>query len=56
MGEIWRLLSLAKPEKKTLTIAGGLLLVSSAVTMSVPFTFGRIIVGRRLWLEPFECC
>lgn len=38
-----RLVRLMYPEKRTLTIAGGLLLVSSAVTMSVPFTFGRII-------------
>lgn len=35
--------TLAKPEKKTLGIAFGLLTVSSAVSLSVPFTLGRII-------------
>lgn len=34
---------LAVPEKKTLGIALGLLTISSAVSLSVPFTLGRII-------------
>ena len=41
--EIVRLLSLAKPHSKLLFSAIGLLFISSAVTMSVPFTMGRII-------------
>ncbi|XP_023932001.1 ATP-binding cassette sub-family B member 10, mitochondrial-like isoform X2 [Lingula anatina] len=41
--EIKRLLSLAKPEKWRLAGAIGLLLVSSAVTMSIPFCIGRVI-------------
>ncbi|KDR75617.1 hypothetical protein GALMADRAFT_248139 [Galerina marginata CBS 339.88] len=38
-----KILSLAKPERKPLGIAMGLLLVSSAVSMSVPFTIGKLI-------------
>ncbi|KAF9560984.1 hypothetical protein CPC08DRAFT_707705 [Agrocybe pediades] len=38
-----KIVALAKPESKPLTIAIGLLLVSSAVSMSVPFTIGRLI-------------
>ncbi|PPQ64552.1 hypothetical protein CVT24_008454 [Panaeolus cyanescens] len=38
-----KILALAKPEKKPLLIAIGLLLVSSAVSMSVPFTIGKLI-------------
>ncbi|XP_060068390.1 ATP-binding cassette sub-family B member 10, mitochondrial-like [Ylistrum balloti] len=41
--EIWRLLSLAKPEKWRLAAALALLMVSSAVTMSVPFCIGKVI-------------
>ena len=37
------ILALAKPERKPLGIAIGLLLVSSAVSMSVPFTIGKLI-------------
>ncbi|KAG8777587.1 ATP-binding cassette permease mdl1 [Ceratobasidium sp. 428] len=40
---IRQLFSLAKPEKKTLLTAFGLLLISSSVTMSVPLTFGKLI-------------
>ncbi|KAF8693882.1 ABC transporter, partial [Rhizoctonia solani] len=38
-----QLFSLAKPEKRTLFTAFGLLLISSSVTMSVPLTFGKLI-------------
>ncbi|CAO3638554.1 unnamed protein product [Cunninghamella blakesleeana] len=38
-----RLISLAKPEAKSITGAIGLLLISSAITMSVPFSMGKII-------------
>ncbi|XP_069117773.1 ATP-binding cassette sub-family B member 10, mitochondrial-like [Argopecten irradians] len=41
--ELRRLLSLAKPEKWRLAAALGLLVVSSAVTMSVPFCIGKVI-------------
>ena len=37
------IVSLAKPEKKPLTMAVGLLLVSSSVSMSIPFTIGKLI-------------
>ena len=38
-----KIISLAKPERKPLLIAVGLLFVSSAVSMSVPFTIGKLI-------------
>ncbi|KAI8073212.1 ATP-binding cassette sub-family B member 10, mitochondrial [Gongronella butleri] len=38
-----RLFRLAKPEAKSITAAIGLLLISSGITMSVPFSMGRII-------------
>ncbi|TEB37668.1 hypothetical protein FA13DRAFT_1761915 [Coprinellus micaceus] len=38
-----KIISLARPEKKPLLIAVGLLFVSSAVSMSVPFTVGKLI-------------
>jgi len=41
--EIYRLLALAKPEKYRLLGAIGLLLISSGVTMAVPFALGKII-------------
>ncbi|TFY79601.1 hypothetical protein EWM64_g4409 [Hericium alpestre] len=37
------LLSLARPEKRTLSLAVVFLLVSSAVSLSIPFTVGRLI-------------
>ncbi|QRV97861.1 ABC transporter transmembrane region [Ceratobasidium sp. AG-Ba] len=40
---IRQLFALAKPEKRSLLTAFGLLLVSSSVTMSVPLTFGKLI-------------
>ncbi|KIM40361.1 hypothetical protein M413DRAFT_177897 [Hebeloma cylindrosporum] len=38
-----KIVALARPEWKPLTIAIGLLLISSAVSMSVPFTIGKLI-------------
>jgi len=38
-----KIFALAKPEKKPLLLAIGLLLVSSSVAMSVPFTIGKLI-------------
>ena len=43
MKEIWRLLKIARPELKTLSWAFLFLLVSSAVSMSVPFSIGKIL-------------
>ena len=41
--EIWRLLKIAKPEAKSLSLACTFLLVSSAVSMSIPFSIGKIL-------------
>ena len=41
--ELKRIFSLARPERWRLAAALGLLFVSSAVTMTVPFALGRII-------------
>ncbi|KII95612.1 hypothetical protein PLICRDRAFT_222870 [Plicaturopsis crispa FD-325 SS-3] len=38
-----KIISLARPERKPLTQAIGLLLISSTVSMSIPFTVGRLI-------------
>lgn len=38
-----KIIALAKPERKPLLIAIGLLLVSSAVSMTIPFTVGKLI-------------
>ncbi|KAL2162777.1 hypothetical protein VTH06DRAFT_6613 [Thermothelomyces fergusii] len=43
LSEIWRLIKIARPEIKWLSAAFGLLLISSAVTMSIPFSVGRIM-------------
>ncbi|KAI8124290.1 hypothetical protein FF38_08797 [Lucilia cuprina] len=42
-GDIVRLVSLAKSEKLVLTAAIGCLIISSAITMSVPFALGKIL-------------
>ncbi|KAF7161803.1 hypothetical protein CNMCM5623_007268 [Aspergillus felis] len=42
-GEIWRLLLIARPEAKKLAFAFLFLLVSSGITMSIPFSIGRIM-------------
>jgi putative ABC transport system ATP-binding protein len=41
--EIWRLIKIARPEAKWLGLAFGFLLISSAITMSLPFSIGKII-------------
>jgi hypothetical protein len=38
-----KIFALANPERRPLLIAIGLLLISSAVSMSIPFTIGRLI-------------
>ncbi|KAF2179401.1 P-loop containing nucleoside triphosphate hydrolase protein [Zopfia rhizophila CBS 207.26] len=43
MKEIWRLIKIARPELKTLSWAFLFLLISSAVSMSVPFSIGKIL-------------
>lgn len=42
-GEIWRLVKIAKPEAGVLGYAFVFLLVSSAISMSIPFSIGRIL-------------
>ncbi len=42
-GEVWRLIKIARPEAKILSAAFVLLLVSSAITMSIPFSIGKIL-------------
>ncbi|KAH1970601.1 multidrug-resistance transporte [Aspergillus fumigatus] len=41
--EIWRLLLIARPEAKKLALAFLFLLVSSGITMSIPFSIGKIM-------------
>lgn len=41
--EMWRLLKIARPEAKTLSWAFVFLLMSSAVSMSIPFSIGKIL-------------
>lgn len=41
--EVWRLLKIAMPEAKTLGVAVVLLIISSAVSMSIPASIGKII-------------
>ncbi|CAM1510256.1 Fc.00g005910.m01.CDS01 [Cosmosporella sp. VM-42] len=43
MGEIWRLIKIARPELRWLAIAFVFLVLSSSVTMSIPFSVGRIL-------------
>jgi putative ABC transport system ATP-binding protein len=43
MSEMWRLIKIARPELKTLSWAFVFLLVSSAVSMSIPFSIGKIL-------------
>jgi putative ABC transport system ATP-binding protein len=43
LAEVWRLIKIARPEVRWLGAAFVLLLISSAVTMSVPFTVGRVL-------------
>ena len=41
--EVWRLIKIARPEAKVLGVAFVLLLVSSSITMSIPFSIGKIL-------------
>ncbi|CCF40632.1 ABC transporter, partial [Colletotrichum higginsianum] len=41
--EIWRLIKIARPELRWLGIAMVFLVISSSVTMSIPFSVGRIL-------------
>ncbi|KAK0392125.1 hypothetical protein NLU13_1623 [Sarocladium strictum] len=43
LGEIWRLIKVARPELRWLGIAFVFLVISSSVTMSIPFSVGRIL-------------
>lgn len=43
--EIWRLFKIARPEAKALGFAFFFLLVSSSITMSIPFSIGKIMDG-----------
>lgn len=42
-GEIWRLIKIARPEAKWLGLAFTFLLISSTITMSIPFSIGKIL-------------
>ena len=42
-GEVWRLIKIARPEAKVLSVAFVFLLISSAITMSIPFSIGKIL-------------
>lgn len=42
-GEVWRLIRIARPEAKILGIAFFFLLISSSITMSIPFSIGKIL-------------
>lgn len=42
-GEVWRLIKIARPEIKILGMAFVLLLISSSITMSIPFSIGKIL-------------
>ena len=42
-GEVWRLIRIARPEAKTLLVAFAFLLISSSITMSIPFSIGKIL-------------
>ena len=41
--EVWRLIKIARPEAKTLAFAIFFLLISSSITMSIPFSIGKIM-------------
>ncbi|KAH8727770.1 P-loop containing nucleoside triphosphate hydrolase protein [Phaeosphaeriaceae sp. PMI808] len=43
MGEMWRLIKIARPEMGTLSWAFLFLICGSAISMSVPFSIGRIL-------------
>lgn len=43
LGEVWRLIKIARPESKVLGAAFVFLLISSSITMSIPFSIGKIL-------------
>lgn len=43
LAEVVRLLKIARPEVKTMSVAIALLLISSSVSMSIPFSIGKIL-------------
>ncbi len=43
LGEVWRLIKIARPEARILIWAFILLLISSGITMSIPFSIGKIL-------------
>jgi putative ABC transport system ATP-binding protein len=43
LSEIWRLIKIARPEAKWLGLAFCFLLLSSSITMSIPFSIGKIL-------------
>lgn len=43
LGEVWRLIKVARPEVRWLALAFFFLVISSSVTMSIPFSVGRIL-------------
>ncbi|KAL6229973.1 hypothetical protein BDW75DRAFT_223876 [Aspergillus navahoensis] len=49
--EVWRLLLIARPEAKKLGLAFVCLMISSAITMSLPFSIGKIIDASTKTLE-----
>ena len=42
-GEIWRLIKIARPEAKVLGIALIFLIISSSVSMSIPYSIGKLL-------------
>ncbi|KZF21725.1 ABC transport system ATP-binding protein [Xylona heveae TC161] len=42
-GEVWRLIKIARPEAKWLAAAFVFLLVSSSITMAIPYSIGKIL-------------
>lgn len=43
LGEVWRLIKVARPELRWLGLAFVFLVISSSVSMSIPFSVGRIL-------------
>ncbi|KAI9734056.1 MAG: ATP-binding cassette permease mdl1 [Claussenomyces sp. TS43310] len=43
LSEIWRLIKIARPEAKWLGLAFVFLLISSSITMTIPFSIGKIL-------------
>lgn len=43
LAEVWRLVKVARPELRWLAVAFVFLVISSSVTMSIPFSVGRIL-------------